>query len=515
MRLRPSGLVVFRVALVLAVTVMWTSPASSQLPPARTIVLTGSSPPDQPPGVSFADVEASMDPSGRIAIVGTLAGSGITPDNDRGVWMAGHDSVIAHVIQEGEAAPDLPGLTFLGITGAVYPSLRGAAYKGFLAGPGVTIYNNLASFSNRTLVHRFEEQAPGFDPDVTWDGAVTDVNGGGDLLLFGPLHGPGIDATNDDALYRWSGGSFTQLLRLGDPADGGGTFADITLAFGFNRDGNVSFRGAVEDPPGVFTTSLWVGGDGGWQLAARAGQIIATVSGSGTLDLLQTAPVLSEVGQFMAFTGHLSSGQKGLWVLNGPVVWRPVALEGEQIGGFTVMDVGAPVIAEDSVAFLATLAVVGEGIVLDTAAGQTLIAKGGDAPPGAPAGTEFDSFSDPAINSLGQVVFEAQFSGTASGEGLWLWTSDGELRPVAITGQPLWISPSDLRTPTALGFAGGASYNPGQGGSVSLTDDGLILFAAIFADGVRAVVTSDPENIGIWATGFETGDLSSWSSSVP
>jgi hypothetical protein len=192
-----------------------------------------------------------------------------------------------------------------------------------------------------------------------------------------------------------------------------------------------------------------------------------------------------------------------------------VVLEGEQIGGYTVMDVGAPVIAEDSVAFLATLAVVGEGIVLDVAAGQTLIAKGGDAPPGAPAGTVFGSFSQPAINSIGQVVFQAQLSGTASGEGIWLWTTDGELRPVAITGQPIWISPSDQRTPTALGFAGGASYNPGQGGSVSLTDNGLILFSAVFADGVKAILTSDPENIGIWASGFETGDLSSWSSHVP
>ena len=122
---------------------------------------------------------------------------------------------------------------------------------------------------------------------------------------------------------------------------------------------------------------------------------------------------------------------------------------------------------------------------------------------------------DLLINSLGQVVFEAQFSGTASGEGIWLWSSDGELRPVAITGQPLWISPSDLRTPTALGFAGGAAYNPGQGLSVSLTDNGLIMFHAIFDDGVKAVLTSDPENIGIWATGFETGDLSNWSSFFP
>lgn len=188
-----------------------------------------------------------------------------------------------------------------------------------------------------------------------------------------------------------------------------------------------------------------------------------------------------------------------------------MAIEGGLIDGVTVISLGAPVIAEDSVAFWVLLAVVGEAIVLDTPAGQTVVAKEGDAPPGAPAGTAFSGFSGPVVNSLGQVVFEAQFDGTETGKGIWLWTTDGELRPVAITGQPMWISSSDMRTPTGLGFAGGAAYNAGQGGSVTLTDNGLIVFTALFDGGAKAILTSDPENIGIWATGFETGDLSGWS----
>ncbi|MEE4273363.1 MAG: choice-of-anchor tandem repeat NxxGxxAF-containing protein [Thermoanaerobaculales bacterium] len=510
-----TGFFVRQCAITAVAVMMWCAGGWAQIPPARTIVLSGSEPPDQPVGVIFADFSPNMAPSGRIAVNGTLTGAGITADNDTGVWAAGSDSVLVTIAWEGTAAPGFPDLTLSGILSTVYPSARGVAYISFLSGPGVTMFNNMASFSGGSLVHRFEGQAPGFGPDVTWDGAVTDTQVGGQLLVLGPLSGPGIDATNDDILYLWSEGNFTQLLRLGDPADGGGTFADISVERAFNRNRIIAFKGAAEEPPGVFTNGLWVGSNGSYQLVAKVGQTIATPVGSQTLETVPAVPSLDEAGQFIAFVGQVSGGVQCLWVFNGPGLLRPVAMEGEPIGGVTVMSLWAPVISGDSVAFKVLLAVFGEAIVLDTSAGQTVVAKEGDAPPGAPPGTAFSGFFEPAINSLGQVVFEAQFDGTESGEGIWLWTSDGELRPVAITGQPMWISSSDMRTPTGLGFQGGAAYNAGQGGSVSLTDNGLIVFTALFDGGVKAILTSDPENIGIWATGFETGDLSGWSSSTP
>lgn len=278
-----AGFVVRRRALAALAVLLWCGFGWAQIPPARTIVLTGSEPPDQPAGVGFADVTPHMDPSGRIVVYGTLTGGGITTDNNTELWAAGADNVLVSIVQKGSTAPGLQDLTLSGILSTVYPSSRGVGFISSLSGPGVTLYNNMASFSSGTLVHRFEEQAPGFGPDVTWNGAVTDIQVGGQMLVLGPLSGPGIDAT-----------------------DGGGTFSDISVERAFNRNRIIAFRGTAEDPPGVHTNGIWVGSDGAYQLVAKVGQTIATPVGSRTLETVQPVPALDEAGQHLAFVGQVS-----------------------------------------------------------------------------------------------------------------------------------------------------------------------------------------------------------------
>ena len=197
-----------------------------------------------------------------------------------------------------------------------------------------------------------------------------------------------------------------------------------------------------------------------------------------------------------------------------------MALENEQIDGETYQSFSWPAISGSSVAFRASFFTGGdEGIVLDRVASRTLVAHAGDPAPGAPAGAVFETFSSPAINSLGQVVFKASMSGPPinadNQNGIWIRRSDGVLQPVALEGVPLPISPSGSKDVDSLGFEGGGYTSAGQGNGIVLSNSGYILFTANFVDGTTALMLSRPELVPIFESGFETGSTSDWSSTVP
>lgn len=506
-------------AVILAGTLGWPATVEAQLPQAEAVVTTGETPPDAATGAYFTAIQGLMDTRGRVLIEGTLQGTGITTDNDRGLWISQAGGGIASVVRQGDAAPDLPGLTLDGILSGPYPSAL-IGYQSFLAGPGVTINNHLASFGGGNLVTRVGEPAPGMDPSVTWSAGINAANSAGQYMVFGTLFGSGIDSTNDEGIWLWTQGVFTPVVRLGDSADGGGTFGSLRATLGnrgFNDLSIVAFQGAVEKSPGVYSRGIWAGPPGGVQLVVEEGDMVPTSSGSAAIDILQVNPILDQTSSSMVFSAQVNGGQVGLWYNNGTSAHRLLGLQNEQIGGETYWGFSPPVISGGSVAFRASFYSSGtEGIVLDRLGTQTLIAHAGDPAPGAPPGAVFESFYSPAINSLGQVVFKARMTGppisATNQDGIWVWRSDGVLEPVALQGVPLSISPGGSKVPTAVGFSGG--YNAGQGKGIALTNSGKILFVANFNDGTRSLLLSLPETFSIFQDGFETGNTSFWSSTV-
>lgn len=147
---------------------------------ANVVVYSGQPVPGVP-GVTISTASgmdsASIDDSGAVIFRARLAGTGVTPQNERAILRGSTYGNLAVLIRSGDPAPGLPGLT-----------LNTAATTGVGGSP---------------------RQA---------------TNG---LTFWGSsLFGPGVVATNDSALFSGFAGSLGLVVREGDPAPGtvGATF---------------------------------------------------------------------------------------------------------------------------------------------------------------------------------------------------------------------------------------------------------------------------------------------------
>lgn len=500
-------------------------PGAAQLPPVDTIVLSGSEDPVDPSSLFDVFTGATMDARGTVAFQAKLVGPLVTTANDTGIWIGTGNNVVVPVIREGDPAPGLPaGIT---LDGAITIHLGGleVAYYGFISGPGVDIYNDLATWQGNTLLVRTGDPAPpGFGAGVTWFAGDPNTNRHGHIAMGSGLAGPGIDSTNNSAIFVNTTGVWTLAARTGDPAPGGGTFANLTAAvvfsdMGFNDTGVLSFLAAVETAPAVYERSIFVGAPPSLQRVAREGDLLPIPSGGvAELTLLQDDPVLDELGSNLAFKGHVTGDLNALWA-GRPGFLRPVAMEDDFLDTVQFQDFYLPSIAGDFVGFRASFwTPLGEGVYRERLGLLQEIARTGQPAPGAPAGAVFESFSTPMVNTLGQFVFQARMSGppidATNQDGIWIYTTDDVLVPVALEGMPLQISTTDTRTVDEVAFAGHASSNAGMGGGQALSARGQMLLWATFTDGVNALLLAEPERLFIYADGFEGGDLAAWSSSL-
>lgn len=499
-------------------------PASAQLAPVETIVLSGSEEPVDPSNLFDVFTFATMDARGIVAFQASLIGPLVTTDNDSGIWIGSGDDVVVSVIREGDPAPGLPtGVTMDGALTGVHPGGLQVAYSGFLSGPGVDMNNNLATWQGSTLLVRTGDPAPGFGAGVTWFAGDPNTNRHGHIALGSGLAGSGIDSTNNEAIFVNTTGPWTLAARTGDPAPSGGTFAEFSAGkvfadMGFNDTGVLSFMAVVETASAVYERAVFVGVPPSLQRVTREGDLLPIPSGGvAELVLLQDDPVLDERGTNLAFKGHVTGDLDALWA-GRPGFLRAVAMENDFFGSVQFQDFYVPSIAGDFVGFRASFwTPVGEGIYRERLGVLQEIARTGQPAPGAPAGAVFESFSTPMVNDLGQFVFQARMSGplidATNQDGIWIYTTSGTLLPVALEGAPLQISPTDARIVDEVGFAGHASSNAGMGAGQVLNARGQILFHATFTDGVNAILLAEPERLFIHADDFEGGDLSAWSSS--
>ncbi len=153
-----------------------------------------------------------------------------------------------------------------------------------LSGPGIEEeVNSEAVFAGppgdiRKVIQQ-GDQAPGLDPGITigvhlW-GLGNSLSDNGTLLVVAYVAGPGVNETNDHAMWVGPRDGLQLVWREGMPAPGtesGVTFdwADLVV---FNDAGEVAFRGGLEGP-GIDDSNdvgRWLGGPGGLQLVTRAG----------------------------------------------------------------------------------------------------------------------------------------------------------------------------------------------------------------------------------------------------
>ena len=239
--------------------------------------------------------------------------------------------------------------------------------------------------------------------------------------------------------------TYRKVALTGDTAEAsGGSFTSFTT-FSMNGNGEVALYGIVSSVAGNSASAVdgvWAEQSGALKRVVQYGQSAPSVSA--TFASFLATPVIRDNGN-VAYRGTLSGGQAGVWTgtpSTGPVI---LAMTGMGVPGFgadatlqtltygSVSDI--PVFSPlGRLAFLGKIggtgitAGVNDDMIYTAGGGGSLsaVARKGDQPPGAPAGAQYDVFSQPdSYSPTGQVSFKADmkagFGGvlTSTKSGVW------------------------------------------------------------------------------------------------
>lgn len=408
----------------------------------QLVAREGDPAPDTPAGTLFSQLSAArLDQQGGVAFHGRLAGLGVTPDNDEGVW-AGTPGSLVLVAREGDPAPGTPagvtfGLIFSGGQTLLSPDGR-VAMAARLTGPGVTSANDQGFWVGPpgalALVAREGDPAPGAPPGAVYNFNSSSIgivlNGAGDVAFNAFLSGGG---TSGGAIWAGSPGSPTLVARKGDqpPGTGPGVEFSSLRSPTLNALGEIAF-GATLFGAGVTpanSAGLWAGAPGGLQLVIREGDPAPGGAPGEVVDL----------GNFPGLQGLTANG-------------LVLTAQGTRFAGPGVSA------AND------------QAVWIGPAGGLQLVAREGDPAPGTPGDTVLANLTRRAANAGDEVLFISNLAGSLiSGGANGLWLADGGgVELLLRTDDLIELSPGDVRPVGLIGlFAGGT----GQAGFLGSLND--------------------------------------------
>lgn len=513
----------------------------------RTVALSGEAAPGTGAGVVFLAFESPynrsfpvplVDDSGQMIFFAFLAGPGVGPENDQGLWTERQGS-LALLARSGERAPGTgDGVLFHGLPSAVIPlgfrpAGARAAFPATLTGPGVGSGNDDGLWSDASgsveLVLREDDAAPGLGADVRFGmPGLHRFTSGHQSLIFAKLRGGSVTALDDETVWSHQGSTLTLRAREGDPAPGtepGVVFGDGELgsvpgAFpfaDFNASGRLLLRADLEGP-GVDEHSdeaLFSDRTGALELILREGDP-APGAGQGvtfggnsvalhlhypTINALDQIAFSTRLGGSIPTTSALFSDHLGSLTL--------LALPGDPApgsgGSFTLL--GSPVLSDGGrVAFAASIesgAYPPSGIYWDQPGSLEALILPGDPIPDRPGTTLVGAGAIFGFASSGFLAFRAGIDGPAGpGSALLVAAPSGAISTVVAAGDLVDVDgQGDVRT-VSLIFPGG------------LAENGALPVRLSFADGSSGIFVTSVR-VELFADGFESGDTSRWSVSVP
>ena len=239
---------------------IWAKPSGSAM---QKIAAKGDTAPGTPAGVTFSQVRAlsEVTEGGLLAFRGTLQGSGVTIDNNVGIW-AQANGQLTKVMRDGEAAPGTNSI-FIGPGPNPVVSESGRiAFREQLSG---TALDNDSMWSGVpgaiAMVIREGQHAPGTEDGVVFD-TFSDpmINDAGDIWFYATLRGPGVTNANLEGVWELPADDALQLIaRRGDTLEiAPGDLRTTSQVFGGHlfratfTDGTIGlFEGSVPEPAGM------------------------------------------------------------------------------------------------------------------------------------------------------------------------------------------------------------------------------------------------------------------------
>ena len=335
----------------------------------------------------------------------------------------------------------------------------------------------------------------------------------GQVAFWASIYGAVGGLGNGSGIYRWLNGNLTRIVRSGQPEPGGGSFFDGFSWPSLNRVGDVAFVGLLDSGgEGVYR------GDGGPLVEiARTGD--ESPPGWLITDFTPVAGVaVNDAGQ-VAMRAYVDPpGCCGLanviYLGSGGALTMPVFGGQALPGGGTVpaaINRNLALNNRGQVVFMSPQNNSASGIFRVDAGGDLLkIALGDETVPGSSTQTfVWISGYDFALNEQGDVAFVARFdNGSEFVDGLFLYTDTTGLIRVVEPGTPLAGS-----TVQDFSFVGTNTSDWRSGEPSGLDDQGHVVFRFRLVDNRRGIAIF--RNPAVFGDGFESGDLSRWSYSVP
>jgi hypothetical protein len=270
---------------------------------------------------ALSNLNASSQVAFRTRLTGTLGGT----SDDSGIFRGGVETV--QIVREGQAAPDGVGVFsdfFSSGSNPVINNLGQVAFYARLMGLGAPINENEGIFRGAggaiTQIARKGQAAP--DGNGTFSTFFSPrLNNAGQAAFTGFLTGTSGGSSDDEGIFRGSGGAITQIARKGQAApDGNGTFVALNSP-AINDLGQAAFHGFLVGTSGGLSDRHGIYTGDGIELfqVIRAGD---SLGGSTVSDLFFSSDNgLNNMGQ-VAYRAQLANGNESVNLWTPDLHWR-------------------------------------------------------------------------------------------------------------------------------------------------------------------------------------------------
>lgn len=440
---------------------------------------------------------------------------------------------IRTVAYQGQPVPGLSGVTFQSFIDEPFLDSNGAvSFSAQLHGGLTNPYESntiwLNSSNSYDLVARGDSQALGMASGLTFTNLTNKgLSSGGHAAFYAGVAGGGLIGTHGG---YWSGkpSDLHSMFQIGDTASGLPVVATFGSArsIAINTNGQSAFRASFSRFANDYQEGIWTEEAGTLNLIAYLGQHAAGLPAGVTYQGLGN-PGINSSGKvaFDSYLGGTDSGyDRAIWSnAYGPLAL--VARTGEHApgtpDGVNFNDIGwdglVALNASGDLVFKGTLSGPGidytnnDGVWRQTAGSLSLIARAGDQAPDLPEGTKFGHLLNPALNSVGNVVFFAYLSGSeidlSNFRSLWI-ADGGKAQLVVRTGQqapgmPAGIVFGSVDDTPLLNSAGQVAFGASLAGEdIDITNDSSIWITDKF--GVPQLVVREGQQLEVTPGEFRT-----------
>jgi hypothetical protein len=461
------------------------------------IALSGTAAPVGGSYISFG-ARPVLNGSGQVAFIANLTGG----SSASGLFAGTSNSMQAAALQ-GTAAP--AGGNYESFNNIVLNDSRQVAYHATLTGGSSTtgIFVGAPGSVQAAALQGTSAPAGGNYSSIAAN-VTPALNASGQVGFVASLTG----GSSSSGLFAGAAGSVLAVALQGTSAPSGGNYTGMLFP-ALNDSGKMVIAANLSGA--TFPTGLFAGTPGSVQTIAVEG--MATPAG-GTYYFLYIPATINNAGQ-VAYIANISGGSSTQGLFTGaPGSVQTVALRDTAApAGRNYNTLGVPLLnSSGQVAFRATLTdgSSSNGIFAGSVGSLQTIALGGSATPDG-VGNFNVLGSNVAFNAPGQVAFLSSLIGTgvtdANDNGLYAGTA-GNVFKIVREGDILDVDPGlgiDLRTVSSIAFTTGSGGQDGK--TMSLNDDGLLVYRLTFTDSSSGIFTSqiaavpEPGTLGLLAAG--------------